>query len=62
MPGRRFGDGLHQSLEAKEKIEVKAENQTLASITYQIFLSLYDKLAGCTGTAQTESAEFFRNL
>ena len=60
LPGRRFGDGLHQSLEAKEKIEVKAENQTLASITYQnFFFKLYDKLAGCTGTAQTESAEFF---
>ena len=59
LPGRRFGDGLHQSLEAKEKIEVKAENQTLASITYQNFFKLYDKLAGCTGTAQTESAVFF---
>ena len=59
LPGRRFGDGLHQSLEAKEKIEVKAENQTLASITYQNFFKLYYKLAGCTGTAQTESAEFF---
>ncbi len=59
LPGRRFGDGLHQSLEAKEKIEVKSENQTLASITYQNFFKLYDKLAGCTGTAQTESAEFF---
>ncbi len=59
LPGRRFGDGLHQSLEAKEKIEVKAENQTLASITYQNFFKLYSKLAGCTGTAQTESAEFF---
>ena len=59
LPGRRFGDGLHQSLEAKEKIEVKAENQTLASITYQNFFKLYKKLAGCTGTALTESAEFF---
>ena len=59
LPGRRFGDGLHQSLEAKEKIEVKAENQTLASITYQNFFKLYNKLAGCTGTALTESAEFF---
>ncbi len=59
LPGRRFGDGLHQSLEAKEKLDVKAENQTLASITYQNFFKLYDKLAGCTGTAQTESAEFF---
>jgi len=59
LPGRRFGDGLHQSLEAKEKIDVKAENQTLASITYQNFFKLYKKLAGCTGTAKTESAEFF---
>ncbi len=59
LPGRRFGDGLHQSLEAKEKIEVKAENQTLASITYQNFFKLYGKLAGCTGTAHTESTEFF---
>ncbi len=59
LPGRRFGDGLHQSLEAKEQIEVKAENQTLASITYQNFFKLYKKLAGCTGTAQTEAAEFF---
>ncbi len=59
LPGRRFGDGLHQSLEAKEKIDVKAENQTLASITYQNFFKLYKKLAGCTGTAQTESQEFF---
>ena len=59
LPGRRFGDGLHQSLEAKEKLEVNAENQTLASITYQNFFKLYSKLSGCTGTAQTESQEFF---
>ncbi len=59
LPGRRFGDGLHQSLEAKEKLNINAENQTLASITYQNFFKLYNKLAGCTGTAQTESAEFF---
>tara|TARA_B100000686_G_scaffold190948_1_gene197623 strand:+ start:8574 stop:11096 length:2523 start_codon:yes stop_codon:yes gene_type:complete len=59
LPGRRFGDGLHQSLEAKEKLEVNSENQTLASITYQNFFKLYNKLAGCTGTAQTESEEFF---
>ena len=59
LPGRRFGDGLHQSLEAKEKLIVNSENQTLASITYQNFFKLYEKLAGCTGTAQTESAEFF---
>ena len=59
LPGRRFGDGLHQSLEAKEKLVVNSENQTLASITYQNFFKLYNKLAGCTGTAQTESEEFF---
>ncbi len=59
LEGRRFGDGLHQSLEAKEKLTVNAENQTLASITYQNFFKLYSKLAGCTGTAQTESQEFF---
>ena len=59
LPGRRFGDGLHQSLEAKEKLFVNSENQTLASITYQNFFKLYSKLSGCTGTAQTESQEFF---
>jgi len=59
LPGRRFGDGLHQSLEAKEKLDVNSENQTLASVTYQNFFKLYKKLAGCTGTAQTESEEFF---
>ena len=59
LPGRRFGDGLHQSLEAKEKLVVNAENQTLASITYQNFFKLYKKISGCTGTAQTESQEFF---
>ena len=59
LPGRRFGDGLHQSLEAKEKLVVNSENQTLASITYQNFFKLYSKLAGCTGTAQTESEEFY---
>ena len=59
LQGRRFGDGLHQSLEAKEKLDVNAENQTLASITYQNFFKLYSKLSGCTGTAKTESQEFF---
>ncbi len=59
LPGRRFGDGLHQSLEAKEKVQVQSENQTLASITYQNYFKLYSKLAGCTGTAATESEEFF---
>ncbi len=59
LPGRRFGDGLHQSLEAKERLKVQSENQTLASITYQNYFKLYDKLCGCTGTAATESEEFF---
>ena len=59
MPGRRFGDGLHQSLEAKENLKIQFENQTLASITYQNYFKLYNKLCGCTGTAQTEAQEFF---
>ena len=59
LEGRRFGDGLHQALEAKEKIEIQAENQTLASITYQNYFKLYKKISGCTGTAVTESEEFF---
>ena len=59
LPGRRFGDGLHQSIEAKERVEVQNENQTLASITYQNYFKLYSKIAGCTGTAKTESEEFF---
>ena len=58
LEGRRFGDGLHQALEAKEKIDVKAENQTLASITYQNYFKLYKKISGCTGTAATEAEEF----
>jgi len=59
LPGRRFGSGLHQSIEAKERVEIQNENQTLASITYQNYFKLYLKLAGCTGTATTESEEFF---
>ena len=59
LQGRRFGDGLHQSLEAKEKLRVNPENQTLASITYQNFFKLYKKLSGCTGTALTEAEEFY---
>ena len=59
LPGRRYGDGLHQSLEAKERLVVNAENQTLASITYQNFFKLYKKISGCTGTALTEAEEFF---
>ena len=59
LEGRRYGDGLHQALEAKERIDVQAENQTLASITYQNYFKLYDKISGCTGTAATESQEFY---
>jgi len=59
LEGRRFGDGLHQALEAKERVDVQAENQTLASITYQNYFKLYDKISGCTGTAATESQEFY---
>ncbi len=58
MPGRRYSDGLHQALEAKERVKVEAENQTLASITFQNFFRMYDKLAGMTGTADTEAVEF----
>ena len=58
MDGRRFSDGLHQSLEAKEGLEIQAENQTLASVTYQNYFRLYEKLAGMTGTALTEAGEF----
>ena len=59
LEGRRYGDGLHQALEAKEHIDVQSENQTLASITYQNYFKLYSKIAGCTGTAATESEEFY---
>ena len=58
LDGRRFSDGLHQAIEAKEKVKVEDENQTLASITYQNYFRLYKKLAGMTGTAMTESEEF----
>ncbi len=59
MPGRRFGDGLHQSLEAKENLSIQFENQTLASITYQNYFKLYKNICGCTGTAITEAQEFY---
>ncbi|MDC3039008.1 preprotein translocase subunit SecA [Candidatus Pelagibacter sp.] len=59
LEGRRYSDGLHQALEAKENLKVQMENQTLASITYQNYFKLYKKLAGCTGTAVTESQEFY---
>lgn len=58
MEGRRYSEGLHQALEAKEKVDIQQENQTLASITYQNYFRLYNKLAGMTGTALTEAAEF----
>ncbi|MDC0062526.1 preprotein translocase subunit SecA [Candidatus Puniceispirillum sp.] len=58
MEGRRFSDGLHQALEAKEGVEIQAENQTLASVTFQNYFRMYDKLAGMTGTALTEAGEF----
>lgn len=58
MPGRRWSDGLHQAIEAKEGVEVKNENQTLATITFQNFFKMYKKLAGMTGTADTEAVEF----
>ncbi len=59
LEGRRFSDGLHQAIEAKENVTIQEENQTLASITYQNYFRLYDKLAGMTGTAMTESEEFY---
>ena len=59
MPGRRFSDGLHQALEAKEGVKIERETQTLATITLQNYFRLYDKLAGMTGTAETEASEFF---
>ena len=58
LAGRRFNEGMHQAIEAKEGVEIKAENQTLATITLQNYFRLYDKLAGMTGTAETEAAEF----
>ena len=58
MPGRRWSDGLHQAVEAKEGIKVRSENQTLASVTFQNFFRMYDKLSGMTGTADTEAPEF----
>ena len=58
MPGRRWSDGLHQAVEAKEGVKIANENQTLASVTFQNFFRMYEKLAGMTGTADTEAAEF----
>ncbi len=59
LPGRRYNEGMHQAIEAKEKVEIKAENQTFATITLQNYFRLYDKLAGMTGTAETEAAELY---
>jgi preprotein translocase subunit SecA len=58
LPGRRFSEGLHQALEAKEKVNVESENQTLATITFQNYFRMYEKLSGMTGTAETEAEEF----
>ncbi|MEA5453109.1 preprotein translocase subunit SecA [Sinomonas sp. JGH33] len=58
LPGRRYNEGMHQAIEAKEGVEIKAENQTLATITLQNYFRLYEKLSGMTGTAETEAAEF----
>ncbi len=60
MEGRRYSDGLHQALEAKERVKIEKENQTFASITYQNYFRMYDKLAGMTGTADTEAPEFHK--
>ncbi|MCX5873962.1 MAG: preprotein translocase subunit SecA [Deltaproteobacteria bacterium] len=60
MPGRRYSDGLHQALEAKEGVKIENENQTLATITFQNYFRMYEKLAGMTGTADTEAAEFHK--
>ena len=58
MPGRRWSDGLHQAVEAKENVKIERENQTLATITFQNYFRMYKKLAGMTGTAETEATEF----
>src|SRR3546814_1537719 len=59
MDGRRWSDGLHQAVEAKENVQIEPENQTLASITFQNYFRMYPKLSGMTGTASTEAAEFY---
>ena len=60
MPGRRYSDGLHQAIEAKENVEIKNESKTLATVTFQNYFRIYNKLAGMTGTAKTEEEEFFK--
>ena len=61
MPGRRWSDGLHQAVEAKEGVKIEGENQTLATVTFQNYFRMYKKLAGMTGTAETEAAELKRS-
>ena len=61
MPGRRFSEGLHQAIEAKEGVQIQNESKTMASITFQNYFRMYNKLAGMTGTAKTEEEEF-RNI
>ena len=62
LAGRRYNEGMHQAIEAKEGVTIKAENQTLATITLQNYFRLYDKLSGMTGTAETEAEEFFEHI
>ena len=62
MPGRRWSDGLHQAVEAKEKVKIERENQTLATVTFQNYFRKYKKLSGMTGTADTEAEEFAQDL
>ena len=62
MVGRRYTDGLHQAIEAKEHVKVQRESKTLATITFQNYFRMYDKLSGMTGTAKTEEEEFQRHL
>src|SRR4029077_3858725 len=60
MPGRRWSDGLHQAVEAKERVKIEKETQTYATITFQNYFRMYKKLSGMTGTAETEAAEFHK--
>ena len=60
MEGRRYSDGIHQSIEAKEGVQIRRENQTLATITFQNYFRMYKKLSGMTGTAETEATEFIK--
>ena len=62
MPGRRWSEGLHQAVEAKEEVKIQNESRTLATITFQNYFRMYDKLAGMTGTAETEAEEFAQDL